>query len=214
MTQFICLANSKKHHGRCIAGICPNTGKWIRPIVRGKTAIYEERFIDGLNANEPRLLDLLDISFSEKAPEEGCQPENIFIANQKWKRLKQLTVNEIEKYIEETKLLLHSHDNKVDPTIFSTLPHSSWKSLQLIKVNDAEFFSRQYENIECFCSFTYSGTHYRLKLTVIIAIDKIKIGAHLNSRCLLTVSMTTPFKTPAYEIPYCWKMVAGVIELS
>lgn len=32
MTQIICLANSWKFEERCIAGINPTTGQWIRPV--------------------------------------------------------------------------------------------------------------------------------------------------------------------------------------
>jgi hypothetical protein len=31
MVKIICLANSWKHGERCIAGINPDTKKWIRP---------------------------------------------------------------------------------------------------------------------------------------------------------------------------------------
>jgi len=213
MAQIICPANSNKHQGRCIAGIDIKANKWVRPIIQGKTAIYEERFIDGKGNNEPQLLDLIEIPLGSLAPDEGCQPENYYAIKGLWRRINHLSINDISKYIENTSQLLHNQDKKVDPEIFGTMLRSQWKSLQLIEVIDAKFYSKQWEKTNYYCIFTYSGIQYDLKLTDPLAIHKVESKHPFTGRCLLSISMATPWKTPAYDKPYCWKMVAGVIEL-
>ena len=43
MAQLICLASSWRPGGRCIAGIDPQTGAWVRPVPFHGGAIPEER---------------------------------------------------------------------------------------------------------------------------------------------------------------------------
>jgi len=59
--QIVCLANSYKHGGRCVAGISPSTGEWIR--LRGKAPdgaldVSESLLDDGI---ETQLLDLIQV---------------------------------------------------------------------------------------------------------------------------------------------------------
>lgn len=211
MARIICLANSYKHQGRCVAGINIDTGEWVRPIPRKTTAIYNERFIDSTLGNEPNLLDLIEIPIGEQAPYHGCQPENRYLNVGTWKLLSRLTVSRIIQYIDNSLYLLHNQDNKVDPEIFTEMPRQNWKSLQLIHVTNPCFGLNPWMKKRCI--FSYSGISYELKVTDPAIIVKIKNGQAISKDCPLTVSMTTPFKSPSYNKPYCWKMVAGVVEL-
>lgn len=73
--QAICLANSRKPDGRCLAGKEPGTGRWIRPISDrpgGSVSEEERRYEDG---RDPKLLDVIDIPLIAPQPSE-LQPEN------------------------------------------------------------------------------------------------------------------------------------------
>lgn len=64
---IICLANSRKYQGRCVAGLEWN-GKqpeaWIRPVSGlEKGVLVYERFCHNANGRDPRLLDFVDIDF-------------------------------------------------------------------------------------------------------------------------------------------------------
>ncbi|MFO7906187.1 MAG: hypothetical protein R6U98_26250, partial [Pirellulaceae bacterium] len=75
VTEFICLANSRKHGGRCIAGIERRSGKWIRPVSDlddGRVA-RPTRLVDG---REPRLGERLAVPLASTGPDFGCQSEN------------------------------------------------------------------------------------------------------------------------------------------
>jgi len=93
MARIICLANSYKPQGRCIAGIDIDINEWVRPVSRRTKAIHDERFIDGITGNEPDLLDLLEIPIGEEAPDQGCQPENRYLNNGVWRRIRHLSTS-------------------------------------------------------------------------------------------------------------------------
>lgn len=76
---IVCLANSRKYQGRCVAGLewdGRKPGPWIRPVSglpRG-VLIYE-RICGNANGRDPRLLDLIDIEFLVPQP-HAYQVEN------------------------------------------------------------------------------------------------------------------------------------------
>jgi hypothetical protein len=80
--RIICLANSYKHNGRCIAGI-NDAGRWVRPVSSSsKRAIDKETGI--IDGSEPQILDVLDIPLYAHGPVNGCQPENKLLKLGKW----------------------------------------------------------------------------------------------------------------------------------
>ena len=73
--EILCLANSKKHGGRCVAGLRTDGGGWVRPVADTEDgALFPEHYMlpDG---SEPRIMDILRISPRECRPRPH-QPEN------------------------------------------------------------------------------------------------------------------------------------------
>jgi hypothetical protein len=76
--RIICLANSKKNLGRCVAGLeltGGNPGTWLRPVSERsghELSLDDRRYEDG---GDVALLDIVDITLLRHAP-EGCQHEN------------------------------------------------------------------------------------------------------------------------------------------
>ena len=81
LKRIICLANSRKMSGRCVAGLELERGRisgWIRPVSsrpHGEISLYDQNLADG---SEPSLLDILEIHMLEPCP-DGCQTENHLI---------------------------------------------------------------------------------------------------------------------------------------
>ena len=80
---IVCLANSYKHGGRCIAGVCVDDGAWIR--LRGEAAdgslcACEYALDDG---TEPRLLDVIQVEVYY-AVRSASHPEDWQIAPTRW----------------------------------------------------------------------------------------------------------------------------------
>lgn len=79
--EIICLANSRKRGGRCLAGLRADGGGWVRPVSAqpdGELQPSHTRFKDG----EARVLDRLNIGLAKPLPKPH-QPEN-WLLEQKW----------------------------------------------------------------------------------------------------------------------------------
>ena len=76
--RIICLANSRKLAGRCIAGrewTATGAGRWIRPVserLHQEVSEYERQYEDG---SDPRALDIVDVPILEPIPQR-FQSEN------------------------------------------------------------------------------------------------------------------------------------------
>jgi len=90
--KIVCLANSRKYNGRCIAGkemVSGQYGEWIRPVSdrkEGEISKKEERvFADG---SDPQILDIISIALLKPlAHKYKYQTENHLIdSNIHWEK--------------------------------------------------------------------------------------------------------------------------------
>lgn len=206
MTRILCLANSFKRGGRCIAGIDLETNRWIRPIGQGhEGAIRGERLINGM---EPELLDIIEIPLGAGADDLGCQPENILLRPGPWRKVGVIEKDDVMQYVEETDRLLHNFEGKVPLNAFeSNISKTKLKSLQLIHVTNVRFLKNPWK--KTICNFWYSGHWYSLKAPCPEAEQHI--GS--KSEYILTISMGGPYRRRPEDDLCCWKMVAGAIKL-
>ncbi|NUR19244.1 MAG: hypothetical protein HOQ12_06895 [Gemmatimonadaceae bacterium] len=87
---LICLANSRKESGRCVAGLELNgsaLGGWIRPVSKREKeelSIDDRRYDDGSDIS---VLDIVRITFLRQKP-HSCQRENHLIDDSvSWERI-------------------------------------------------------------------------------------------------------------------------------
>jgi hypothetical protein len=70
---IVCLSNSRKLNGRCLAGkeISGNgSGTWIRPVgdrEHGEVSEYERQYEDG---SDPQLLDIINVPLLDPQPKD------------------------------------------------------------------------------------------------------------------------------------------------
>lgn len=88
---LVCLANSSKLRGRCVAGIVESDQRgWIRPVSArpdGELSLFERQYEDG---SEPSVLDVISVPLLHPQP-QGFQRENWLIdTTRKWTRLGQV----------------------------------------------------------------------------------------------------------------------------
>jgi len=86
---IVCLANSRKLAGRCIAGRVIEDGgirEWLRPVSarQHQEVSRSERLY--ANGREPQLLDIIEVPLIEPCP-EGYQQENWLLSGQRWARV-------------------------------------------------------------------------------------------------------------------------------
>lgn len=207
MTKLIVLANSWRPGGRCVAGICPNTGEWMRPISRSKErAIPEIPEVTNL-----KLLDVVDIPFSGQRPKpvDKYQIENEYVDVFKWEKVGIAKVRHLQSYVQNTGMLFYSKNDRVSPNVLDNLHVKKWNSLQLIRVNVT--FSQDHYNPNGWRAIFADGVGNTLDLKVTdpVATDSLNKSKNLNGKCLLTISLGG-----VWEFNHkCYKLVAGVIKL-
>ncbi|MEA5536330.1 dual OB domain-containing protein [Crocosphaera sp. XPORK-15E] len=219
MTQIICLANSRKHEERCIAGINPQTGRWIRPIYSqypddGRVP-QEIRFING---EEPKILDLLDIPLENTGNDFGFESENLNISSGKWQRLNSIPASDLIQYCSDTPYILHNLSKYVNVSYLQQLPFQKRCTLQLVYALRV-ILKKEIRST----GIKWKGsliTKRGQQLTEAAITDpefakKLDNGYLPINPCLVTVSVSMPHRPSNWEgDDPCWKLIAGVIELS
>jgi hypothetical protein len=211
MTQIICLANSIKRQERCIAGINPETGMWIRPIYKnypdnGRVP-RKIRLIDG---EEPVLLDILDIPLENSGLDFGFESENRNIAQGLWKKVGKASPQDVLEFASKNSLILHNSNRNVTVPYLQSLPFQKRITLQLVHVDKLLISKNPWDKwignlvIDKHCILE------NIKITDPILLKKLESGYQVTGSCLVTMSLSMPF--PKESDP-CWKLIAGVVEL-
>lgn len=97
---ILCLANSYKHGGRCVAGVCLDDGVWIRlrgAAPDGSLDARESVLDDG---SEPRLLNVIEVELHYALPSDA-HPEDWQIAPVRWRLLQRpATASQLQKILD------------------------------------------------------------------------------------------------------------------
>lgn len=109
MKQLICLANSSKLSGRCVAGKEwfdeERISEWIRPVSERPTrevSEYERQYEDG---SDPQLLDIIAVPMKNHEP-EGHQPENWLIEETEyWEKIGTWPTRELQALVDDVESL-------------------------------------------------------------------------------------------------------------
>lgn len=209
--QFICLANSFKEGGRCIAGIeilnnqvvlNNNSPKWIRPISKNGHGEVEIDLVSHLN-----LLDIVEIDFIKNVP-TGYQSENILFDTSTIKVVGKFPANNLNSFCTANMNTIFGNRTKVVDSIdIKSLGYS----LALIKLIEFEIFEINYlgnPKPKVRLKFTYNDNIYDLPITDLAFLNKYK----LNKNILANVSEIKIVLSLAviHEGLY-YKLVAGII---
>lgn len=211
--RIICLANSYKHSGRCIAGI-DEAGRWVRPVSSSKKRAIDKntRVIDG---NEPQILDVLEIPLYAHGPADGCQAENKLLKAGQWQRAGRIKSEDLLAYCEDDSVVLHNNLDHVRASCFQMIPTYAWKSLQLIRNKNVVFRQDEIDKTKWRANFTNSKrADLSLRVTDPAICERLEQGGHIRKDCLLTISMARGWSPDKQRAKRCYKFVAGVIELN
>ncbi len=215
--RIICLANSRKNQGRCIAGLefdGARIGNWIRP-VSGRSgeeiSLDEARLADG---NQPRVLDLLEVPLLRPSP-KACQVENYLIAEERtWSRAGRFHRTGLVAICQDVEhLWVDGQSSKAGLNDRITIEEADRldSSLALVRPNWLALVVSVFEGRKRLrAHFALGGVKYRLIVTdPIVENDFFQLGVGrfpMGVESVLCVSLSEPFEGFRY------KLVASVID--
>lgn len=166
--QIICLANSYKPGGRCVAGIDVDTGNWIRPVSQET----DSGAIPTEIVSNVKLLDIVEFEMVEEVP-DGFQSENVHFKKDSIAVVDSVSLDEIEKYCVESGKIFGNYGKAVNEEHIENLNHS----LIIVNVTDVTVNEKYYEgkaHPKIRIKFDFDGHEYDLPVTDPIFLDKYK----------------------------------------
>lgn len=218
--RIVCLANSRKLSGRCVAGKVltkSGSGAWIRPVSNRpfeEVSEQERQYQDG---SDPQVLDIIDVPLKHAVP-KNYQSENWLLDHDHyWVRVGQASWKDLGGLAEDpTVLWLNSSstqaglNDRVSESDASQL-NGSLYLLHLAKLKVTVFapgaaFDNPKRRVQA--DFKHRGARYQLWVTDPIVERKYLAkdnGEYEIGECFVTVSLGEPHKGD------CYKLVAAVI---
>lgn len=177
-TQFICLANSFKEGGRCLAGIEIDNStpklvneqpKWIRPVCNNEFGGIPASLVMHIS-----ILDIVEIDVIDYSDIDSHQRENALFDEDSIEIVGRYDVNRIEKLCDDRPLIFGSKGKAVHYENIGSLDHS----LMLIKIFYFEIVQRTDEydqnRTQMRLKFSYKTNIYDLPITDPIFLDRIR----------------------------------------
>ncbi len=218
--RVVCLANSRKRNGRCVAGKellqDGRMGGWVRPVSAREdeeVSQYERQYEDG---SEPSVLDVIDVPVLSSKP-KGYQRENWLLdPSRRWVRVDRIGTSSLSQYTDAHQTLwvnghstVHGTNDRIPLSYASSLD----SSLRLVWIDRLELsvsapgadygdFTRRMQG-----HFSYNGATYRLRVTDPIYEQLYpRHGTYGLGGCFIAVSLGEPYEG------YAYKLIAAIIE--
>lgn len=219
--RIVCLANSRKLNGRCIAGREMQDDApagWLRPVSareHEEVSEYERQYQDG---SDPRVRDIIDVPLLDARPKDYQQENWLLDPKYYWVRVGRAKWKDLE-HLEEPDGPLWLDGHSTYNGINDKVPHSEAlalrSSLRLIRVDSlklvvfapGEAFGNSKRRVQA--KFRHDEVRYALWVTDPQYETKYLAqpdGEHDLGESFLTISLSEPHKDD------CYKLVAAIIE--
>ena len=219
--RIVCLANSRKLSGRCIAGlelVGGIPGGWIRPVSsreHQEVSEYERQYKDG---SDPRMLDIIDIPLQRHQPGDYQQENWLLDPKYYWRKVAKYPWNDLQK-LSETGGTLWQNEYHTIKGFNDRIPLDQAKdessSLKLVHVDKlrlhvfapGEAFGDSKRRVQG--QFRFACHHYALWVTdpdIERAYLKRKDGNYNLGESFLKISLGEPYDS------HCYKLIAAVME--
>lgn len=221
LKSIVCLANSRKLSGRCVAGkeifADGSVGEWIRPVSdrpSEEVSEHERQYEDG---SEPRVLDLIDVPLLKSSPKTYQQENWLLDPNYYWEKVRRISWAELPRMADNVRSLWTngpSSSNGSNDRIPLLDSYSLSSSLYLIRLPNLELvvsapgaaFGNHNRRVQG--RFRYNGIDYWLRVTdpqyEREYLRKPNGSYHIED-CFLTISLGEPFQG------YAYKLIAAII---
>ena len=219
--RIVCLANSRKLSGRCVAGkeLIGSTGAgWLRPISdrpHEEVSEYERQYEDG---SDPRVMDIMAVPLLEPRP-KNYQSENWLLdPGYYWAKNGRATwaiVGTLVDPVEPLWTLGSSTYHGANDKIYLNDANQLVSSLRLVHVSQltlsvfspGEAFGQAKRRVQA--RFQHNACHYRFWVTDPIYereyLQKPN-GEYKLGECYLSISIGEPHEG------CCYKLIAAIIE--
>ncbi|MFO7600884.1 MAG: RecQ family ATP-dependent DNA helicase, partial [Candidatus Desulfacyla sp.] len=218
--DIICLANSRKYSGRCIAGKAFDAGRvgeWIRPVARndtGELSVKEIRYRDG---DVPRLLDIMTVSLGRRHL-HAYQTENYLVDGEAWQRAGVFPASKLHELCDPVDTLWvngYASASGVNDRMPEEITRGQIRSsLVFAQPERAEIIVEEGPQLlkRLRARFFYKGQEYSLPVTDSVIenryfnhdIGRYPIG---EAPVYFTISIGEPYEG------FCYKLVAGIVSI-
>ncbi len=223
--EIICLANSRKHSGRCVAGVRTDGKGWIRPVSVAPEGVLHERHYTLEDTSEAQIMDVIRIPFDKPRPLPH-HPEDWLIRPETWELSTRHTT---EAHIALLKssltlgpaLLGNTEDRLVYPSTVGG--EISADSLALVQPENLHFVvkARKTGEKQVRVMFDLAGAPYNLAITDTEWEPRLKsqeigtytladFGIPTSETPLLTISLSEPLLSEIAGENRCYKLVAAL----
>lgn len=219
---IVCLANSRKMSGRCLAGkeIDPKGrfGGWIRPVSDRATQEISEEERRFENGDDPKLLDVIEIQMRGPLPHAHQSENHLIDSRYYWVKRSTVTWDEVRSAVDQVNGPLWADGYNSYNGLNDRIPESQTadlgSSLLLIEPQDlvitvasegAEFGNPRRK---VRARFTLNGSDYTIAVTDPVVEREYlarENGEYPIEAALLCVSIGEPFQG------YCYKLAAAII---
>lgn len=235
--QIVCLANSRKPKGRCVAGLerLPDgrPGAWIRPVSAREgqeVSDFERRYEGG---SDPRVLDIIDVPVLHAQPTDYQKENWLLDPTCRWTKVGRLAPRELAALTDPVAQLWtngHSTFNGLNDRMPPVSARAAGGSLRLIRVGRLGIsvsqpgleFGDERRRVQG--RFRHAGADYWLRIT-----DPVFEGHYLErpdgdytvEGCYLTISFGEPYDAAASQgqveegtqvAGFSYKFIAAVIS--
>jgi len=218
--EIICLANSRKYSGRCVAGkefSGNRVGEWVRPVSNRETGELSLKETCYRNGDSPALLDVMAVPLTTPDP-HSYQTENYIVDTGQWIRKHQFPLSDLSRLCDPVDSLwingYQSNNGLNDRMPEETVKERIRSSLLFIRPGEVSIVVEEGPNLlkRVRSRFTFVGAEYWLSVTDPVIENRYfpkDVGQYpINKTNLyLTISIGEPYDG------YCYKLVAAVIGL-
>ncbi|MEU7982856.1 hypothetical protein AB0B63_30530 [Micromonospora sp. NPDC049081] len=215
---IVCLANSWKNHGRCVAGVELINGRpraWIRPVSARDGHAVDLTELELFGGGDPAPLDILKVPLLTAQP-KGHQTENWLLDPTRWwSKIGEYHWSDLVNLKDKPVDLWGTGDSSGKGTndrVAESAAMYLTSSLALIRVRELELhvFDGGFGQVkrEVRAIFRYGQATYNLAVTDPVYRDEYLSrddGRYQLGACYLTVSLAEPFHG------FCYKVVAAVL---
>jgi hypothetical protein len=217
--RFICLSNSRKLAGRCVAGLRLDSDEWIRPVSQDSEGTLLQRHYVLDDGNEAAPLDVIEVHVSQHRP-KPYQPENWVLEDKQWKLIKRFNPREacmlLRRVLVRGPELFGNTNDRVPLSGLQAEPIP--RSLALIEPTDVSWRidTSMRGKRQTRALFSLNRTRYDLAVTDPVWEHRLRspdFGVHPREAAnvaprdvlLFTISLGGPFQGQ------CYKLTAGIV---